>query len=403
MAPFKCSVCSQSFTTRPKIVKHAINTGHDLNHCCKKCFRWFETEAGQKAHMQSSIHVKETAKTVPNPPATAAPAGQSNQPSKDAPPVVQLEFGGVTYTRLESHDQDAIFNKLATLCHSVESLVEEGYTMDLVKGPTTKPKKPRPSLTDFRQTPMRLPTVTKRRAVVLDCEMAEAFDGSDEVISLCAIDFLTGEKLVDSMVTPSRRIKHWRTDIHGIDASTIERAFTNQKALNGWAAAREELWKHIDDRTILIGQTICFDFEALRLVHTRVVDSAMLAAEAVFKNRAGKKKIGRRWGLQELCKTFLQIEIRSSGATHDNLEDVLAAREVVLQALLRPVGFQAWADEARKDFWKKKAGNKQPKRTTTAAAATAAVLPPRRPPPVFIWPFPTPFGNFPAGSLAFRS
>ncbi|KAH0494734.1 hypothetical protein TgHK011_008325 [Trichoderma gracile] len=359
--------------------------------------------------MKSSIHVKETAKPVPNPPVTATSAGQSNQPSKDTPPVVELQFGGFTYTRLESHDQDAIFTKLAALCHSVESLVDEGYTMDLEKGPATKPKKPRPSLADFRQTPMRLPTVTKRRAVVLDCEMAEAADGSDELISLCAIDFLTGEKLVDSMVSPSRRIKDWRTNIHGIDSSTIERAVSNQKALHGWVAARDELWKHIDDRTILIGQALCFDLEALRLVHTRVVDSAMLAAEAVFKNRAGKKRPGRRWGLQELCKTFLQIEIRSSGATHDNLEDVLAAREVVLQALLRPVGFQAWADEARKDFWKPKAGNKQTKRTTTAAAATAAAATtvPRRPPPVFPNVFPplfrSPFASFADDSLAFPS
>ncbi|EGR44316.1 uncharacterized protein TRIREDRAFT_42264, partial [Trichoderma reesei QM6a] len=190
----------------------------------------------------------------------------------------------------------------------------------------------------------------KRRAVVIDCEMAEAADGSDELISLCAIDFLTGETLVNNLVVPSRPIKDWRTDIHGIEVSKLYEAIMNQRALSGWIGARQELWKHIDDITIVIGQSICYDFEALRLVHTRVVDSAMLATEAVFYNRAAKKKPGRRWGLQELCKTFLGIEIRAEGGTHDNLEDVLAAREVVLQVLLKPARFQCWADKARKDF-----------------------------------------------------
>ncbi|KAL6874788.1 hypothetical protein J3F83DRAFT_759527 [Trichoderma novae-zelandiae] len=381
MPPFQCSVCSQGFINRPKIIEHALSTGHDMNRCCQECSRWFETEGGQKAHMNSPIHVKGAAKPVSN--SSNASAGQSRQPSNYAPAVVQLRFGGVTYTRLKRNQQEAIFNKLSARCHSVESLANEGYTVDLEKGPATKPKKPRPSLADFRQTPTWQPAIKKRRAVVIDCEMAEAVDGSDELISLCAIDFLTGETLVNNLVVPSRPIKYWRTDIHGIDVPKIHEAIMNQKALTGWAAAREELWKHIDEATILIGQSICYDFEALRLVHTRVVDSAMLAAEAVFKNWAGQKP-GRRWGLQELCKSFLGIQIRMEGGIHDNLEDVLAAREVVLQALLKPAELQAWVDKARRDFWKSKTGNKKAskkknagkKGTTTTAPQSAGYAAP---------------------------
>ncbi|TFA99699.1 Small RNA degrading nuclease 2 [Trichoderma ghanense] len=375
MAAFHCSVCSQSFQTRPKIYNHALSTGHDMNHCCEKCSRWFKTESDRKAHMNSPIHVKEAAKPMSNSP--NASVGQSNQPFINAPPVVPLRFGRVTYTRLERNEQEAVYSKLLARCHSVESLANEGYTVDLEKGPTTKPKKPRPSLADFRQTPMRQPAVKKRRAVVIDCEMAEAVDGSDELISLCAIDFLTGGTLVNNLVIPSRPIKDWRTNIHGIGVPELYEAIMNQEALSGWIAARQELWKHIDETTILIGQTICYDFEALRLVHTRVVDSAILATEAVFNNLAGRKKPGRRWGLQELCKTFLGIEIRVEGGIHDNLEDVLAAREVVLQALLKPAKFQTWADKARKDFWKPKAGNKKVNRkgTTKTPHSTGYAIP----------------------------
>ncbi|KAK1238451.1 hypothetical protein MKX07_006597 [Trichoderma sp. CBMAI-0711] len=356
--------------------EHALSTSHDMSHCCLECSRWFKTEGDRKAHMNSSVHVNvKAAKPQSNSP--YASVSQSSQLLTNAPNVVPLQFGRVTYTCLSQNEQNAVFKKLLTRVHSVESLAEEGYTVNLEKGPTTKPKKPRPSLADFRQTPMWQPAVKKRRAVVIDCEMAEAADGSDELISLCAIDFLTGETLVNNLVVPSRPIKDWRADIHGIDVSKLYEAIMNQRALSGWIAARQELWKHIDDITIVIGQSICYDFEALRLVHTRVVDSAMLATEAVFYNRAGKKKPGRRWGLQELCKTFLHIEIRAEGGIHDDLEDVLAAREVVLQVLLKPVMFQAWADKARKDFWEPKVGKMvNNKGNTTNPHSSGCVIPP---------------------------
>ncbi|KAK0755266.1 hypothetical protein N5P37_012091 [Trichoderma harzianum] len=95
----------------------------------------------------------------------------------------------------------------------------------------------------------------------------------------------------------------------------------------------------------------------------RVVDSAILATEVVF-NKTGKKykKPRRRWGLQELCETFLGIQIRSGDGIHSNMEDVLAAREVVLQCLLKPDHFKDWADKAREDFWKPKEGSKNQKK-----------------------------------------
>lgn len=359
--------------------EHALSTGHEMNHCCLGCSRWFKTEGDRNAHTNSRVHAKEAVEPVPNSP--DASVGESHQTFANASPILPLRFGRVTYTRLARNEQEAVFKKLLHRVHSVQSLAEEGYTVDLEKGPTVKPKKPRPSLADFRQTPTWQPAIGKRRAVVIDCEMAEAMDGSDELVSLCAIDFLTGEMLINNLVVPSRPIKDWRANIHAIDVPRLYEAMMNQKALSGWAAARQELWKHIDGTTILIGQSICYDFEALRLVHTRVVDSAMLATEAVFHNRAGKRKPGRRWGLQELCKTFLEIEIRAEGGIHDDVEDVLAAREVVLQALLKPARFQAWAEKARKDFWKPKAGSRKVnnKRMTTTPLSTRYAAPDWKP------------------------
>ncbi|KAL7907364.1 hypothetical protein GGI35DRAFT_470583 [Trichoderma velutinum] len=303
-------------------------------------------------HAKSALHHEEEAKISQFPSASVT---DSKETSTDASSPVQLQFGEVTYTSITHQQQDDVFHQLSARCHSTE------------KGPTTKMKKPRPSLADFQQTPLIDPSTIKRRAVVIDCEMAETFDGSDKLISLCAINFLIGETLVNSFISPSRPIANWRTKIHGIDATVINEAATHHKVLHGWAAARRELWKHIDESTILIGQTILFDFEALRLIHMRVVDSAILATQAVFDRKGNKnknKKPGRRWGLQELCEKFLGIQIRNGDGIHNSMEDVLAAREVVLQCLLKPEDFKKWADKAREDFWKPKAGGKSRKKKT---------------------------------------
>ncbi|PKK49515.1 hypothetical protein CI102_5152 [Trichoderma harzianum] len=360
MAPFPCGVCKKKFKTRPRIISHALETGHNANQCCRVCLRWFNSASALADHAKSAAHLEEEAKQSQS---ASASVTDSKETLTEAPPPVQLQFGDVTYTCLTHQQQDEIFNQLSAKCHSAEILEKEGYILDVEKGPTRKKEKPRPSLADFQQTPPIQPATIKWRAVVVDCEMAEAFDGSDELISLYVMDFLTGETLIDSLVISPRLITDWRTKIHGIDATIICEAVEHQNALHGWAAAREELWKHIDESTILVGQSILFDFEVLRLIHMRVVDSAILATEAVF-NKMGKKykKPRRRWGLQELCETFLGIQIRSGDGIHSNMEDVLAAREVVLQCLLKPDHFKDWADKAREDFWKPKEGSKNQKK-----------------------------------------
>lgn len=366
MAPFPCDVCKKKFKTRPRIISHALETGHNANQCCRVCLRWFKSASASADHAKSAAHLEEEAKLSQS---ASVSVTHRKETLTDAPPPVRLQFGDVVYTCLTHQQQDEVFNQLSAKCHSTEMLEKEGYILDVEKGPTKKKEKPRPSLTDFRQTPQSQRATIKRRAVVVDCEMAETFDGSDELISLYVMDFLTGETLIESLVIPSRPITDWRAKIHGIDATIINEAAANQNALHGWAAAREELWKHIDESTILVGQSILFDFEALRLIHTRVVDSAILATEAVF-NKTGKKnkKPRRRWGLQELCETFLDIQIRSGDGIHDNMEDVLAAREVVLKCLLKPNDFKEWATKTREDFWKPKAGSKNSKKKTKEPA-----------------------------------
>ncbi|KAJ9145003.1 hypothetical protein NKR23_g5614 [Pleurostoma richardsiae] len=177
--------------------------------------------------------------------------------------------------------------------------------------------------------------------------MAGIQGGKREVVSICAVDFLTGDVLVNSLVKPRQAILDWRSNITGITPATMSIAVARNITLDSWEAARAELQKHIDENTILVGQSINFDLKALRVKHGRVIDSAILTAEAVFGRN---NPIRRRWGLADLCQDLLGLRIRKDTGLHDPLEDVLAAREVVLRCLRRPAELERWARKSRRLF-----------------------------------------------------
>jgi DNA polymerase III epsilon subunit-like protein len=162
-----------------------------------------------------------------------------------------------------------------------------------------------------------------------------------EVILVCAVDYFTGAVLLNRVVDPGEKVRDWRTKIHGITEAAMKAAVSSGQALAGWAGARAELWKLIDQDTILIGHALQHDLDVLRMVHTRIVDSAILARNAVstFKNQ---------WGLQRLCEELLGTKIRDNrGAVHDCFEDVLATRALVLYCVQNNAKLEAWAEAKR--------------------------------------------------------
>ncbi|KAF8534977.1 ribonuclease H-like domain-containing protein, partial [Trichophaea hybrida] len=167
-------------------------------------------------------------------------------------------------------------------------------------------------------------TTRKRQAVVLDCEMAGVVGGAGELILLCVADYLTGETLLNTLVRPTMQVVDWRTRVSGVTQQAMTTAIYRGEALSGWKEARLELWKHIDADTILIGHSLQHDLDVLRIIHTRVVDSAILARNAADPN-------GRQWGLKTMCDELLHLNIQTNGMRgHDCFEDVMATREVVL-------------------------------------------------------------------------
>ncbi|KAM0123539.1 hypothetical protein ACHAP3_011058 [Botrytis cinerea] len=195
---------------------------------------------------------------------------------------------------------------------------------------------------DFRKTPAASGE-PKFRAVTVDCEMAGTSGGTGEVVMLCVIDYITGAVLLHRFVCPREKITQMRSSIHGISKSTLDNANLQGQALSGWEGARSELWKYIDDHTILVGHALQHDLDALRIIHPRIVDSGILSRNAV-----GIRRI--QWGLQTLCSELLNIKIRNKkGGIHDCFEDVLATRDVVLSCTRDKRAFQTWAERKRSE------------------------------------------------------
>jgi DNA polymerase III epsilon subunit-like protein len=190
---------------------------------------------------------------------------------------------------------------------------------------------------EFQRTPASSAVVTKSRAVTLDCEMAGIAGGASEAIFLCVTDYLTGTILINHFIYPTEKITQMRSSIHGISKSTLDSAVQQGQALSGWNGARRELWKYIDDSTILVGHALENELDALRIIHPRIVDSGILARSAV-----GIPRI--RWGLKTLCSELLGMDIRKDkGGIHDCMEDVMATREVVLFCVRNSQAFHRWA------------------------------------------------------------
>ena len=160
-----------------------------------------------------------------------------------------------------------------------------------------------------------------------------------EVVHLSAVDYLTNEVLIDTLVAPTMEVTDWGTGITGVDASIMSSAISSGTALHGYAAARDELFKHLDADTVLIGQSLQFDLEVLGLCHLRIVDSEMLSTSAInFPD-------SRRRGLKELCRVLIGLDIQ--GGSHSALEDARAAREVVMWMCGNAEALQEWGKEER--------------------------------------------------------
>ena len=240
--------------------------------------------------------------------------------------------------------------------HVLDVLLARCHTEQVLKTHSYAKKNPE------RETYRPLPAVSgwpKRRAIALDCEMVGLTEGRDALARLSAVDFMTGEVLIDQLVVPTEHVVDWRTRWSGVSRAKMQAAREAGEAIEGgWAAARTLLSTLADSDTVLVGHALHHDLRALRITHDRIVDSSIVYAEEVFgcgdasEDQSKKDQRPQRlYGLRRLCKEVLGIAVQAGGRTgHDGLEDALATRELTLRYLVWPAEVRAWASDARAVF-----------------------------------------------------
>lgn len=168
--------------------------------------------------------------------------------------------------------------------------------------------------------------VTKRRKkikamrsnamVAVDCEMVLCEDGTDALVRVCVVDRDLEVKL-DELVKPDKTVVDYRTNITGVSAKDLEQVTCSLQDI------QESMKKLLSRGTILVGHSLNNDLQALKVDHTRAIDTAL-----VFKYWSGSNF--RRPSLNDLCKSVLGYELRKEGAPHDCVEDARAAMKLVL-------------------------------------------------------------------------
>ncbi|KAI0081741.1 ribonuclease H-like protein [Panus rudis PR-1116 ss-1] len=153
--------------------------------------------------------------------------------------------------------------------------------------------------------------------VALDCEMIYTTGGM-RVARVSVVDSM-GKEIFDEFVRMDEGVEviDFNTRFSGV---TPENYATAKLPLAG---IRKSLDAFINANTIIIGHALENDLKTLRMIHHRVVDTAVM-----FPHKAGRPY---RRALRDLVKEHLGKTIQSGGGTvgHSSVEDSIATLDLV--------------------------------------------------------------------------
>lgn len=165
-------------------------------------------------------------------------------------------------------------------------------------------------------------------AVGIDCEMGYTSRGF-ELLRITAIDFFSGEEVFDILVRPKGQVLDLNTRWSGI-AEIKDEALAFEDAI-------ELLGGILDENTVMVGHGLENDMNSMRLIHTNVVDTAVLYPRH-------KATPTFRFSLKQLAFQFLGRTIQTG--QHDSGEDSLAAIDVTKHFIQRDLLLQARRNSA---------------------------------------------------------
>ncbi|KAF8849330.1 ribonuclease H-like protein [Acephala macrosclerotiorum] len=359
---FECPLCSRTFGAEKDLVCHMSAKGDHVPCTHNGCMKTFKSQDLMLSHVKKEHRTSQLAKGTKinwtSGPATMSRSDKaigvaSNTATKSTQSVVrqdqnpkQVNSASMSHPSpvINTCPRDTRWSIIAPPDHhtAIIKLRQRTHSWEVLNL-HVQSRSRKENSAEYESAPAASPLHPKRAAVALDCEMVGAHDSEKEhnvLAQLSVVDYLTGDILIDSLVNPDRQVTNWRTKWSGVTRGAMNTAIRSGQALKGYRGAREELWKHIDSSTVIVGQSLNNDFDVLRIAHSLVVDSGIVTAEA-----AGIPAISL-YGLKTACTELLQIKVQQ-GRGHDSVEDSLAAREIVLVCLNDPERLEQWAKAKR--------------------------------------------------------
>lgn len=150
----------------------------------------------------------------------------------------------------------------------------------------------------------------KENVLALDCEMGFTSLGY-EMIRLTIVDFFTSKTLFDEIVQPIGEVIDLNTQFSGVSEIDKRSSLSYHEAM-----AKVVSPELVNANSILVGHGLENDLNVMRIIHRRIIDTAILYSK-------GKYKIS----LKNLAFEFLSRKIQTG--EHDSSEDAIASMDVV--------------------------------------------------------------------------
>lgn len=151
----------------------------------------------------------------------------------------------------------------------------------------------------------------------LDCEMCYTTKGL-ELTRVTIVDS-DCKTIYESLVKPLNPIIDYNTRFSGITKEQMDRTSTSILQVQA------NILHLCNSRTILIGHSLESDLKALKIVHSTVIDTAVL-----FPHKLG---LPHKKALRVLASEYLKKIIQNDVAGHDSAEDALTCMELILYKL----------------------------------------------------------------------
>ncbi|XP_060879219.1 RNA exonuclease 5 isoform X2 [Metopolophium dirhodum] len=159
-----------------------------------------------------------------------------------------------------------------------------------------------------------LPVTDNSPMYAIDCEMCYTSIGRNELTRVSIVNEKL-EVIYESLVKPTNKITNYLTIYSGITASKLKDVKTTLTDV------QEDIIKILSPDSILIGQSLNCDLDALKLFHPYIIDTS------VIFNLNGNK--GSKSKLKLLAKNFLDMNIQCGNLGHDSIEDSRATMLLV--------------------------------------------------------------------------